>query len=224
MSASLPRAGSEGVGYAAFRSATQYDANGDPLPKKRGRPVGWRKKIHGSAQANEQPAPRDIKFKPSQPSMLRSVNSGDNDYIRINSNSPGVPNKTRHSQSFECKWKGCKVELHNLQTLKMHVNKVHRLSTNDQGFLECHWADCATEATNQDAMTGMRLEHRLPKSFTTIAKWLQHMEQVHFSPLAWELGDGPASGVSGLHILPSLHAHADVNRLSRYDRLGGISK
>lgn len=224
MSASLPRAGSEGIGYAAFRSATQYDANGDLLPKKRGRPVGWRKKIHGSAQANEQPAPHDIKFKPSQPSMLRSVNSGDTEYIRINSNSPGVPNKTRNCKFFECKWKGCKAELHNLQTLKMHVNKVHRLSTNDQGFLECHWADCATEATNQDAMTGMRPEHRLPKSFTTIAKWLQHMEQVHFSPLAWELGDGPASGVSGLHILPSLHAHADVNRLSRYDRLGGISK
>ena len=214
MSASVPRTGTEGVGYAAFRPAIQYDADGNPLPKKRGRPVGWRKNIHGSPQAqakstpdaNKHTGPREYKPKPSQLSTLQNANSGHPESIRISSNSPGIPNKTQRYQSFECKWDGCKAELHNLGTLKRHVNKVHRSSTNDQGFVVCHWAGCATKVTNQDAMTGMRIEQHQPKTFTTIANWMQHLEQMHFSPLAWELGDGPASGVSGLHTLPSPHS------------------
>ncbi|KAF9740679.1 hypothetical protein PMIN06_005009 [Paraphaeosphaeria minitans] len=201
MSASAPRAGSAGVGYSAFRSATQYDAYGNPMPKKRGRPVGWRKNIHGSAQAqatlnpNGFTGPRQLQVQPAKPSALRNSiprNNG-NEPIRIDSRSPSAPNKTNRYQSFKCKWQGCKAELHNLDTLKKHIFKVHRNSLNTSGFVECHWADCATEVANQDAM---RFEQHTPKSFTTIANWMHHLEQLHFSPLSWELGDGPASGVS----------------------------
>ncbi|KAF2447811.1 hypothetical protein P171DRAFT_461951 [Karstenula rhodostoma CBS 690.94] len=204
MSASAPREGSAGVSYSAFRSATQYDANGNPIPKKRGRPVGWRKNIHGSGQAQAQTSAnghtgsRQLQFKPAEPSALRNPTARDNGNkpIMIDSRSPSVANKTNRYQSFKCKWQGCKAELHNLDTLKKHVSKVHRRSINSSGFIECHWADCATEVTNQDAMTGIRIEQHKPKSFTTIANWMQHLEQLHFSPLSWELGDGPASGVS----------------------------
>lgn len=223
MSASAPRAASAGVGYSAFRSATQYDANGDPLPKKRGRPVGWRKNIHGSAQAQAQPSsnghtgPRQLQFTPFEPSALRDTNSADNEPIRIDSRSPSVPNKTRQYQSFKCKWQGCKAELHNLDTLKKHVSKVHRSTISNSGFIECHWANCATNVTNEDAMTGTRIEQHKPKSFTTISNWVQHLEQLHFSPLSWELGDGPASGVSGLHSHSSPCTDTEDNRLNRCD-------
>jgi hypothetical protein len=209
MSASAPRAGSTGVGYSAFRSATQYDASGNPIPKKRGRPVGWRKNLHGSAQAQVQPSanertgPRQLHFKPAEPSMLRNSTPRDNEPIRIDSRSPSASNKTNCYQSFKCKWQGCKAELHNLDTLTKHVSKMHRSSINSSGFIECHWANCATEVTDEDAMTGLCTEQHKPKSFTTIANWMQHLEQLHFSPLSWELGDGPASGVSGLHNLAS---------------------
>lgn len=225
MSVSAPRTGSAGVGYSAFRSATQYDANGNPIPKKRGRPVGWRKNIHGSAQAQAQSganghtSPRQLHFKSAEPSALRHSTPRDhgNRPIQIDSRSPSVTNKTNRYQSFKCKWQGCKVELHNLDTLKKHVSKVHRSSINSSGFIECRWVDCATEVTNQDAMVGMHIEQHEPKSFTTIANWMQHLEQRHFNPLSWELGDGPASGVSGLHNHTSPRAHADVNRLNRCD-------
>ncbi|KAJ4296589.1 hypothetical protein N0V90_006636 [Kalmusia sp. IMI 367209] len=199
MSTSAPRAASAGVGYSAFRSATQYDANGNPLPKKRGRPVGWRKHIHGSAQAQTQANPNQfagpLQSQPSQPSTLRNVNSGDNEPIRIDSRSPSALNQVRRYQSFKCKWQDCKADLHNLDTLKKHVVKVHQNSSS-HGFIECHWADCGTEVTNQDALTDMRIARHDLKSFTTEAKWKQHLEQSHFGPLSWKLGDGPASGVS----------------------------
>lgn len=213
MSASAPRAESAGVGYSAFKSATQYDASGKPIPKKRGRPVGWRKNIHGSAQAqsnsdgNGHSGPRELQFKPAEPSALRNSTPREygNDPIRIDSRSPSGPKQSTRYQAFKCKWQGCKAELHNLDTLKKHVSKVHRKAISSSGFIECHWADCATKVTDQDVVTGMRFEHHKPKSFTTIAGWMQHLEQLHFSPLSWELGDGPASGVSGLHNHPHVH-------------------
>jgi hypothetical protein len=223
MSASAPRVGSVGVGYSAFRSATQYDANGQPIPKKRGRPVGWRKNLHGSAQVQAQPSangragPRQLQFNPAEPSTLRNSTPRDNEPILIDSRSPSASNKMNRYQSFKCKWQDCKAELHNLDTLRKHVSKVHRSSINSSGFIECHWANCATEVTDEVALIGLHIEQHKPKSFTTITNWMQHLEQLHFSPLSWELGDGPASGVSGLHNQSPLCVHTNVNRLNRCD-------
>lgn len=222
MSASVPRAESRGVGYGAFRAPTQYDADGKPLPKKRGRPVGWRKSIHGSAQAQASTNANGhtaglLKSQPSQPSALRVANPGYSEPVRTISCSPSAPIKTRYYTSFKCRWEGCKAELHNLDTLKKHVNKVHRSSTDERGFIECHWADCATQVIDLDTVTGMRTEARNRKSFTTISNWMQHLELLHFNPVSWELGDGPTSGVSGLHIRPSSSTHAEINRVNRYD-------
>lgn len=191
MSASASAPLSDGVGYTAFK-VTQYDANGNVVPKKRGRPVGWRKAIHGSSQTqaitvnpnqDDNTGSRPLEFKPTQPSTLRNGNPGSNEPIRIDSRSPSAPNQNRYYQSFKCRWEGCKAELHNLDTLKKHVNKVHRSAINKHGFIECHWADCASERPK-------------PMAFTTIALWQSHLEHAHFSPLSWEMGDGPASGVS----------------------------
>jgi hypothetical protein len=201
MSASAPRPSGSSVGYSAFRSATEYGPDGQPLPKKRGRPVGWRKAIHGSVAAQTRPSanghtgPFD-KHQPSQPSSLRNVKTGGNEPIRIDSRSPSIANRVPRYKSYQCKWQSCTAELHNLETLKKHVFKVHRKGTT-QNTLDCLWGNCGKEVTNYDPNTGLRLEKQIPHSFDLESNWKGHIQQHHFDPLSWELGDGPASGLSG---------------------------
>ncbi|KAF1840913.1 uncharacterized protein K460DRAFT_410305 [Cucurbitaria berberidis CBS 394.84] len=205
MSVSAPRPSSAapGVGYSAFRSTTAYGPDGQPLPKKKGRPVGWRKAIHGSATAQTRPSangytgPRK-QHQPSQPSSLRNVRTGGDEPIRIDSRSPSVANRVPQYQSYSCKWQNCKAELHNLETLMKHVFKVHRKETLHH-TLECLWAECGKEVTNHDPMTNMRIEKYTPQSFDLESNWRNHIKQNHLEPLSWELGDGPASGLSDAH-------------------------
>jgi len=206
MSASAPRptTAAANVGYAAFRSATEHDADGNILPKKKGRPVGWRKNIHGSAAAQARPpangrtgpGPGPSRYVPPQPSTLRHVKTGNNEPIRIDSRSPSVTKRAPRYQSYRCEWQDCKAELHNLETLKKHVHKVHG-KENTEGALECLWGDCARHIASHDAMTNIRVEQHEPKPFRSAINWQEHLEQTHFSPLSWRLGDGPASGLSG---------------------------
>jgi hypothetical protein len=201
MSASAPRPSGASVGYQAFRSTTEYGPDGQALPKKRGRPVGWRKAIHGSASAQARPAANGHtgplnKHQPLQPSSLRNVNTGGNEPIRIDSRSPSVANRVPRFQHYKCKWQNCTAELHNLETLKKHVFKVHRKET-DRNTLECLWDDCGKEVTNFDPNTNVRIEKHTPHSFDLESAWRGHIQQHHFDPLSWELGDGPAGGLSG---------------------------
>ncbi|CAN9154046.1 unnamed protein product [Alternaria alternata] len=198
MSSSVPRptSGAAGVGYQAFRSATEYGLDGKPLPKKKGRPVGWRKAIHGSPAAQAQPStnghtgPR--KKQPTQPSALR------NEPIQISSRSPSVANGLPRYQSYKCKWQNCQADLHNLETLQKHIYKVHRKETVNN-TLECLWDDCGKEVTNYDHMTNMSIERYQPHSFDLESNWRDHIQQAHISPLSWQLGDGPAAGLSDSH-------------------------
>ena len=201
MSASVPRPSpsAAGVGYQAFRSATQYGPDGQPLAKKKGRPFGWRKAIHGSAAAQTRPANSSTtpsKNKPTQSSGLRTIRTNDGDPIVITSRSPSVASRVPRFQSFKCKWKNCEAELHNLETLKKHVFKVHQTST-PQHSLECLWGDCGRQVTSFDPETNAMIERNIPHSFDLASNWLSHIQQLHFDPLAWEFGDGPASGLSG---------------------------
>lgn len=199
MSASAPRPGSAaaGVGYAAFRFATDYGPDGKPLPKKKGRPVGWRKAIHGSSAAQQRPAMNRHtgKHDPQQSNTLRNVGSGD-EPIRIDSRSPSVATRAPQYRSFKCRWQNCKAELHNLETLKLHVFKIHK-KENLRNTLDCLWNDCGKEATSFDAMSNTSIELNLPHAFESEKAWRGHIQQNHFDPLAWEQGDGPAGGLSG---------------------------
>jgi len=201
MSASAPRPSAASVGYSAFRSATEYGPDGQPLPKKRGRPVGWRKAIHGSVAAQSKPAANGHsgsanKHQPSQPSSLRHVNTGREEPIRIDSRSPSVANRIVRYQSYKCKWQNCTADLHNLETLKKHVFKVHRKETL-RNTLDCLWGYCGKQVTSYDPNTNMRVEKHTPFSFNLESNWRNHVQETHFDPLSWELGDGPASGLSG---------------------------
>ncbi|KAF2267038.1 hypothetical protein CC78DRAFT_566452 [Lojkania enalia] len=203
MSASAPRPNTAAVGYSVFRAATpQLGPDGKPLPKKKGRPVGWRKAIHGSAAAQARPSANGHtglnRFVPSQPSTLRNVNTGSDEPIVLNSRSSSVSSKVPRYQSFKCKWYNCKAELHNLETLKKHVHKVHRKATL-RGTLECLWGVCGREIASIDPVTNLQIERHQPFVFKEESQWREHLEIRHFSPLSWQLGDGPASGLSDAH-------------------------
>ncbi|KAF2652858.1 hypothetical protein K491DRAFT_680978 [Lophiostoma macrostomum CBS 122681] len=206
LSASAPRPSSGGVGYSAFRTVAEtMGPDGNPLPKKKGRPVGWRKAIHGSVAAQARPAANKYtgplsntnSFMPAQPSALRNVRTGE-EPITVSSRSPSVSRMATQYQSFKCKWQNCSAELHNLETLKKHVHKVHQKPTL-RGTLECLWGECGREMTDVDTVSGMRLEKHAPFVFSDEPKWREHLEIRHFSPMSWELGDGPASGLSDAH-------------------------
>jgi hypothetical protein len=222
-----PRPSAGSVGYSAFRAATEYGPDGKPLPRKKGRPVGWRKALHGSAAAQARPAANGHtgplstpnRFVPSQPSSLRNVKSGEEEPITVQSRSPSVINQSPKYQSFKCKWQNCKADLHNLETLRKHVQKVHRKQTL-RGTLECLWDDCGKVTTIVDPNNGIRTQRQEPFSYTDEAKWRSHLDMRHFSALSWELGDGPASGLSGKeleHHLPSKASRLlDANDAEEY--------
>ncbi|KAJ4367465.1 hypothetical protein N0V83_007048 [Neocucurbitaria cava] len=201
MSVSAPRPSSPaaGVGYSAFRSATEYGPDGQPLPKKRGRPVGWRKAIHGSSTAQARPSPNGhtgpvTQHQPSQPSSVRNVRFNGDEPIPINSRSSSVAARPQY-QLYQCKWQECKADLHNLETLKKHVFKVHRKATH-HNTLECLWEKCGKDAIHLPR-TNMTIGEHIPHSFDLESDWRNHIQQNHIRPLSWELGDGPASGLSG---------------------------
>ena len=202
LSASTPRPTSAGIGYSAFRSsAPEMGPDGNPLPKKRGQPKGWRKAIHGSAATQPNRAATSLtelnnpRFAPSQPSTLRNVTTGNGEPIIIHSRSPSVVNKISQYQSFKCRWQNCSAELHNLETLKKHTQKVHFKFT-PSGNLECLWEGCGMKVASEDLVTNLRIERHTPMAFIDENKWQEHLELRHFSPLSWELGDGPKSRVS----------------------------
>lgn len=193
MTSSVPREATSTVGYSAFR---QYGPDGQLLPKKRGRPVGWRKAIHGSPTAQAHPQPNKFTAakgqQPSQSTPLCNAQNGNDEPIRIDSRSPSV-SRTPQYQSFKCRWKNCPADLHNLETLKKHIFKVHRVAANGN-VLPCLWADCGDgPSQHPDSKTNMDGAH----VFEFDRDWHDHIQKSHIDPLSWQLGDGPSGGTSG---------------------------
>lgn len=75
---------------------------------------------------------------------------------------------------FGCKWKDCHAELHNLEALKKHVEKIHV-----PHHVTCGWEGCASNETMASA------------------KLSKHVNAGHLEPIAWELGDGPSVPEAG---------------------------
>lgn len=97
-------------------------------------------------------------------------------------------------EKFKCKWKKCSVVLHNLDTLRRHIGRVHRPSSSDavdEGYT-CWWKKC--KFLKQDESTG---EWVTTKVFDHWEDWLKHIEKDHVSPIALKWGDGPATSHVG---------------------------
>lgn len=179
-------------GYAAFRTQ-QLGPDGTPLPKKKGRPVGWRKSVH-SKEALAQtggltPQPASASRPKSGPRTAQTPNG----VVVVNSRSPSVASVRRGPASFsvyKCQWENCAAELHNLQTLRKHVSKFHH-SKNAHNKWPCFWDQCQENERTMDPRTGK------PNGFSTEEDFIDHMDFAHIGPNAWKLGDGHAGGLSG---------------------------
>ncbi|OJD22986.1 hypothetical protein ACJ73_05659 [Blastomyces percursus] len=93
------------------------------------------------------------------------------------SSSPYTPRTPFHM--YKCEWKGCDAQLHNLQTIRKHVTRLH-IPRDMNTEASCLWAGCS-EGRNKftrDDLAG-------------------HLENNHLSTLAWTLGEGPGSVRSG---------------------------
>jgi hypothetical protein len=166
---STPPAG-QPLGYASFQ---QYGPDGK---KKKGRPHGWKKSLHSREAQGLAPATQPGR-KPGLPGRPKGSGSG----IKPTTTSGAVG---PDYQVYKCEWTGCKSELHNLETLKKHIVKMHGSGADggggNNGEYECRWEPC-------EEMDG----NGVPKSFEGIEGWLRHVDERHLGPLAWRKGDGP---------------------------------
>lgn len=159
------------TGYSAFRSTQNADGT-----RKRGRPVGWRKAIHGRPEIAEAARSRAAE--------------------QAGKKKRDVPSPEPQYQVYHCKWKDCNAELHNLKTLRAHVAKAHQKQSAHGGFT-CRWDSCGKEISSINRQTGEKEPKRQRLDFSTEPEFSSHLEKSHFNRLAWTLGDGPASGLSG---------------------------
>lgn len=79
-----------------------------------------------------------------------------------------------HYPIFPCKWEECTAELHNIESVRAHLIKVHIPHS-----LVCKWTDCGN------------------KTPMAAADMFTHLSSEHVSKMAWELGDGPTVPVTG---------------------------
>ncbi|KAG9951997.1 hypothetical protein KCU85_g2314, partial [Aureobasidium melanogenum] len=177
------------VGYTAFRSQViEYDENGNPI-KRKGRPVGWRKSIHSKAalaaaagesgdgtipKSSTAPRTSRVQAAPSYAPPKQRRNRQPKPVVQVRE--PEV-----EFNVYKCEWEDCGAELHNIDTLRKHVLKLHGRKT-AEGDYECAWFGCFQE----DEVT----------AFDDMAQWMEHMESQHVKPISRTLGDGPRSGLS----------------------------
>lgn len=173
---SAPAGSSGGVGYAALRQV-QVDENGNPI-KKKGRPVGWRKNLHQAGVG------------------LLAGGSGDPNMGKKKAADVSAPPPPVTYAEYACKWDGCRARLHNLATLKKHVNKVHG-KPDPKGCFTCKWEGCPKMIQVADKDTGEVREMPQYHHFPNQELMLEHVDKAHVGPIAWKLGDGPPDGLSG---------------------------
>ncbi|KAL9117815.1 MAG: hypothetical protein Q9187_005642 [Circinaria calcarea] len=171
-------------------------------PKRRGRPLGPAKAL----SLLEPPTPpRDGIFVmvPSRsPSLASSRLSG----LKRSGGPHGNSKKRRETprsrqptspsyQVYKCLWEGCKAELHNLETLRKHLYKLH-CKQKAKETLRCLWRDCdGLEIDGPGEM--IQQSQTRHAAFATEEEIKQHVEENHLQSLAWKLGDGPNAHPSG---------------------------
>lgn len=206
-SSDMSRAPSSGpIGYSAFKAQNvKYDADGNPI-KARGRPVGWRRDLHSkeaiAAAAAGRPLHSSSSAKKSATAAAgsssgtkRAAAPVNYDEVARRRGRPSQP-KPQPKQSggpelafntYKCEWADCDAKLHNVDTLRKHVLRIHGKKT-ENGNFECFWEECFEDRSG---------EFDMPFFFDTLEDWLEHVESTHLQPLANKLGDGPRHGLSG---------------------------
>lgn len=151
-------------------------SNEAAIPKRRGRPPGAKSK--NMSVAAVQRAARQI--------------------TSVTSPSPSGP----HLPVFRCRWKGCKAHLHNSETLRQHISKVHGQLEDNTNEYACWWKKCRYLKEDSEGMW------QPVQTFSSHKDWLKHIERDHIYPITLKQGDGPSTKHIGKPIKPSF----DVSR------------
>ncbi|KAF3915530.1 hypothetical protein ABW21_db0203901 [Orbilia brochopaga] len=110
---------------------------------------------------------------------------------------PGSPRDSNGRPSllpvFKCQWENCDQNLQNLDTLRRHLLKKHKVE-NSQGVIPCCWGDCGSliPILSQDPETGKKFieQHRKRLNFGTGVAWDYHVLDEHLRSVRDTLGEG----------------------------------
>lgn len=153
------------------KSSIMVQATPALVKRGRGRPPGAKNKP--SPQSMVKKATRPLGVKVSVPAPRRSTSSPQYDI-------------------YACQWDSCNAKLHNLPTLRKHIEKVHKVSDEElkSEGQPCWWENCRTLAP-----AGVEMISKV--TFNSASDWLDHVNSDHLHPLGMELGDGPSSAQTG---------------------------
>ncbi|KAF3936134.1 hypothetical protein ABW19_dt0200621 [Dactylella cylindrospora] len=146
---------------------------------KYGTPRGTRVNIHSLNKGDGDGRKR--KHGGSPPSQY----PGDNEDWRSIGKSQIIP-------VFKCQWENCNYELQNLDTLRRHLSKKHRVE-NNLGVIPCCWGDCGNLilVESQDEAGKKKIEQRRKRlNFGTGTAWDNHVLGGHLKTVKEELGEG----------------------------------
>ncbi|KAH8706421.1 hypothetical protein BGZ61DRAFT_449890 [Ilyonectria robusta] len=189
----IPQLGHSPTSHA---SATLGISSAGPS-RSRGRPKGWKPGMPYSGHATKQQlataaGSREARLVKQRPSL--------NGFPKRRGRPPKSPAPQPRDiyckvnapfVAFLCEWKGCKAELHNLDTLRRHVYVVH----GGNSKRVCSWGKCGRNET--------------PHSFDHHEGFKTHMEEEHLVPFAWHVGDGPNNS-SGLEATEKMSVEDDI--------------
>lgn len=164
----------QAVAYAAFR---HVDENSNPINKEGG-PVGWRKANHSRGAAS---------LRPTQSASIHNSK-------KVIEQTAKEIVEPKH-RVYACRWRDCKAELHNLDTLKKHVIKMHG-RPNNGGMLECQWQSCEAGPAGSNSSGKINVSEKAVAEWEDIHEWTEHVDKEHLQPVAWKLGDGPRGGLA----------------------------
>ncbi|KAI9054527.1 hypothetical protein LZ554_001683 [Drepanopeziza brunnea f. sp. 'monogermtubi'] len=182
----------------------------EKTPKKRGRPFASGGVAIQIAKKQAEKAARKAE---REARRLEAKNKGK---PRKLGQQPNIEQPEPIFHPFICEWDDCARELQNLETLRLHVHIVHKKRVD--GKVQCLWAKCGrkkkvvavvTKEHDDDAVdeeieamaitkneiakekhTAERSKSTCP-AFARRQDWLDHLEEEHFIPFSWHMGDGP---------------------------------
>lgn len=163
-------------------------------PRGRGRPKGWKPGMSYASMRGDK-VPEGVTATARRGATRQSRPDPGFGVIKRRGRPPKQPSPPPRAVyhelnvafiAFLCEWRGCKAELHNLETLRKHVEVVHvrpqwQVGGSVRGL--CQWGRCGDAVKVEE---GVERE-----SFGSVTELRMHIGERHLVPFGWHVGDGP---------------------------------